>query len=149
SQMSHLLRSHTRRSWMQTAAALTAAGAANTLAAAPTGRPKIAAVFTELRFRSHAYNFLMNLMGRYVFRGQRVDPGVDIVSFYADQFPTGDMARDVSSRFKIPLYASIDQALCVGGGSLAVDGILLIGEHGQYPTNELGQHMYPRKEFWD
>jgi hypothetical protein len=138
-----------RRSWIQTAGVLSAVAAAHRLGAAPAARPRIAAIFTELRFRSHAYNFLMNFMGKYLFRGQRVDPGVDIVSFYADQFPMGDMARDASQRFNIPLFSSIDQALCVGGQKLAVDGVLLIGEHGQYPTNELGQHMYPRKEFWD
>jgi hypothetical protein len=112
-------------------------------------RPKIAAIFTELRFRSHAYNFLMNLMGKYVFRGRRVDPGVDVVAFFADQLPTGDMSREASRRFNIPLYRTIDEALCRGGSKLAVDGVLLIGEHGDYPTNELGQRMYPRKEFFD
>src|SRR3954447_21736352 len=35
------------------------------------------------------------------------------------------------------------------GKSLAVDAVLLIGEHGDYPANELGQRMYPRKQFWD
>jgi hypothetical protein len=112
-------------------------------------RPKVAAIFTEFRFRSHAYNFLINLMGKYLFRGQRVDPGVDVVAFYADQFPTGDMARDASQRFDVPLYPTIDAALCRGGKSLAVDAVLLVGEHGDYPTNELGQRMYPRKEFFD
>jgi len=147
--MSPSFRPQTRRSWIQAAGALTAATAVSALLAAPSPRPRIAAIFTELRFRSHAYNFLMNFMGKYLFRGQRVDPGVDVVSFYADQFPTGDMAREASQRFNIPLFASIDQALCLGGQTLAVDGVLLIGEHGQYSTNELGQHMYPRKEFWD
>ena len=41
------------------------------------------------------------------------------------------------------------EALCLGGKSLAVDAVLLIGEHGDYPTNDLGQRMYPRKEFFD
>src|SRR6478735_8877558 len=95
------LHSLTRRSWIHAVGGLTAATAVNDLIAAPNPRPRIAAIFTELRFRSHAYNFLMNLMGQYLFRGQRVDPGVDIVSFYADQFPMGDMARDVSRRFNI------------------------------------------------
>lgn len=147
--MPHSLRSLTRRSWIESTGGLAAATAVNKLLAAPNPRPRIAAIFTELRFRSHAYNFLMNLMGRYLFRGERVDPGIDIVSFYADQFPMGDMARDVSRRFDIPLFASIDKALCLGGPGMAVDGVLLIGEHGEYPTNALGQRMYPRKEFWD
>lgn len=117
--------------------------------AAGERRPKVAAVFTELRLRSHAYNFLVNLMGKILFRGKWVDPGVDVVSFYADQFPPHDMTRDVSRRFNVPLFDTIDKALCLGGKDLAVDAVLLIGEHGDYPANELGQVMYPRKEFFD
>ena len=135
---------------------LTATGALVLSSAAGRGfsfdgarRPKVAAIFTELRHRSHAYNILMNLMGTCLFRGQRVDPGVDVVAWYADQFPATDMAREASRRLSVPLFDSIDQALCRGGRQLAVDAVLLIGEHGEYPTNELGQKMYPRKQFFD
>ena len=143
----HLL---SRRAWLQgaSAATLAAAGAGRVLAA-DVKRPKVAAIYTEFRHRSHAYNFLMNLMGKIPFRGQRVDPGVDVVSFYADQFPDGDMTREASQRYKVPLFKTIDQALCLGGDSLAVDAVLLIGEHGDYPLSALGQRMYPRKEFFD
>ncbi len=112
-------------------------------------RPKVAAIFTEFRFRSHAYNILENFLRPYLFCGKLVDPGVEVVSFYADQFPENDMAREASRRFKIPLFESIEQALCVGGKELAVDAVLSIGEHGDYPLNELGQRQYPRKEFFD
>ena len=44
---------------------------------------------------------------------------------------------------------SINQALTLGGDELAVDGVLLIGEHGDYPWNEKEQHMYPRKYFFE
>lgn len=117
--------------------------------APPAARPKVAAIFTVLRFRSHAYNILENFLGPYYFRGQLLDPGVDVVSFYADQFPANDMAREVARRFDIPLYDSIDAALCLGGDQLAVDAVLIIGEHGDYPFNSRGQQMYPRKEFFD
>lgn len=115
----------------------------------PKRRPRVAAIFTVLRFRSHAYNILENFLGPYYFRGQLTDPGVDVVSFYADQFPDDDMARDVARRFKIPLCKSIDEALCVGGKQLAVDAVLSIGEHGDYPFNERGQQLYPRRRFFD
>lgn len=112
-------------------------------------KPKVAAVFTELRMRSHAYNILENFFAPYLFDGKLVDPGCEVVSFYADQFPKDDMAREASQRFKVPLYKTIDEAVCVGGKNLAVDAVLLIGEHGDYPYNELGQHLYPRKQFFD
>ncbi len=119
-------------------------------AAVPIGRrPRVAAIFTVLRFRSHAYNILENFLGPYYFCGKLVDPGVDVVSFYADQFPEDDMTREVARRFKIPLYSSIDQALCMGGKQLSVDAVLSIGEHGDYPYNARGQHLYPRKRFFD
>ena len=47
--------------------------------------------------------------------------------------------------FKI--YPTIADALTLGTGKLAVDGVLLIGEHGNYPNNDKGQKLYPRYEF--
>lgn len=112
-------------------------------------RPRVAVIFTVLRFRSHAFNILENFLGPYYFNGQLTDPGVDVVSLYADQFPHDDMARAVSGKFKIPLFGSIGDALRVGGRDLGVDAVLSIGEHGDYPYNERGQHLYPRKRFFD
>src|SRR5690242_2268692 len=143
-----------RRRFLQAAGSLAALAASPAWFAPVAGadekpRVKVAAVFTELRHRSHAYNFLMNMMGRCLFRGEWRDLGLDVVSFYADKFPANDMAREVSRRFRVPLYKTIDEALCVGGKELACDAVLLVGEHGDYPNNALGQHMYPRKIFFD
>ncbi len=115
----------------------------------PSRRPRVAAIFTVFRFRSHAFNFLENFFRPFLFNGKLVDPGVDVVSFYADQFPEGDMARDVANRFNIPLYRTIEDALTLHTGTLAVDAVLSIVEHGEYPSNCRGQVMYPRKEFFD
>ena len=46
------------------------------------------------------------------------------------------------------LYPTIAEALTRGGKTLAVDGVLSIGEHGQYRRNERGQTLYPRYEFF-
>ncbi|MFO1094275.1 MAG: hypothetical protein U0992_13355 [Planctomycetaceae bacterium] len=122
------------------------------LRSAPTsGRPKIAAVFTQMFELSHAYHICEAHMGPYLFNGKLTDPGVDVVSWYVDQFPTGgrDQAREAADRLGMPIFDTIAGALTLGGNELVVDGVLLIGEHGDYPSNELGQHMYPRKEFFD
>jgi hypothetical protein len=111
--------------------------------------PKVAAVFTEFTHRSHAHVLLENFLEPYLFNGRRTAPGVEVVSFYADQFPTKEMARDVAKTYRIPLYPTIAEALCRGGKDLAVDAVLLIGEHGKYPVNAKGQREYPRKRFFD
>ena len=46
------------------------------------------------------------------------------------------------------VYPTIAEALRCGGDKLAVDGILIIAEHGDYPDNEKGQKLYPRYEFF-
>jgi hypothetical protein len=46
------------------------------------------------------------------------------------------------------LYPTVEEALTLGGEKLAVDGVIIIGEHGNYPTNEKGQRRYPRYEWF-
>ncbi|MDP6555314.1 MAG: hypothetical protein QGF59_12535 [Pirellulaceae bacterium] len=115
----------------------------------PVRRPKVAAIITQFTHRSHAHVILENFLEQYYFNGVLTDPGVDVVSIYADQLPGGDMSKKVSADYHIPMYKTISEALTRGGKELAVDAVLSIGEHGNYPHNELGQHMYPRKRFFD
>ena len=42
----------------------------------------------------------------------------------------------------------VTEALTVGG-KLAVEGVLLIAEHGNYPRNDKGQILYPRLELME
>ena len=112
-------------------------------------RPRVAAVYTSFTYRSHAHVILENFLQPYLFCGEVTDPGVDVVSFYRDQMPEGDMTDSVAKEYGIPVFKTIREALCVGGDKLAVDAVLSIGEHGSYPRNEFGQVMYPRKRFFD
>ncbi len=112
-------------------------------------RLKIAAVLTEFTYRSHAHVLLENFLQPYLFNGKLTSSGMDVVSFYVDQFPDRDMAREVAAKYNIKTYPTIAGALCLGGEKLAVDGVLSIGEHGKYPINKKGQQEYPRKRFFD
>lgn len=117
--------------------------------AAPAKKIRVAAIFTAFTYRSHAHVILENFLKPYLFCGKLIEPQMEIVSLWGDQFPEGEMSRQVAQEFKIPLVPTIREALTLGGKGMAVDAVLSIGEHGQYPYNELGQQMYPRKQFFD
>lgn len=112
-------------------------------------RPRVACLFTEFRALSHAHVLVENFLEKYPFNGRVIDPSVEIVSFWGDQFRQTDMSRKISKDYRIPLFKSIDEALCLGGKDLAVDAVLAIGEHGSYPMEREWVTQYPRKRFFD
>ena len=60
-----------------------------------------------------------------------------LVSLYVEQVKDNDLSRERLERFPtMKGYPTIAEALTLGGEELAVDGVLLIGEHGEYPSNE-------------
>ena len=111
-------------------------------------RKKIAFIGTEVRQHSHAQHFLDRLTMGYAWKGEWTAPRVDLASVYIDQFPEGDLARGRIRRHKLHQFSTISEALTLGGSKLAVDGVVIIGEHGNYPKNEKGQRLYPRYEWF-
>lgn len=134
----------TRRTFL-TGTMATALGAWSECArGALSSRKKIAFLGTEVRLHSHAQHFLDRLTLGYAWRGAWQEPRLDVGSVFIDQFPEGDLARQRVERHHLHLFPTISEALTLGGDRLAVDGVVLIGEHGDYPTNEKGQRLYPR-----
>ena len=112
-------------------------------------RLKIAAVVTEYRRYSHGQHIVDRFLEGYGWNGRHHRPPMDVVSLYVDQRPEGDLTPDRVARFPdMKRMPTIADALTLGGDDLAVDGVLLVGEHGKYHRNEKGQHQYPRYEFF-
>ena len=105
-------------------------------------------LITEVRKHSHGQHFLDRFLEGYGWRGAHHHPEVDLVSIYVDQFPENDLSRDRSKRFNRPIYPTIAEALTLGTSKLAVDGVIIIAEHGKYPRNKRNQTLYPRHEFF-
>jgi hypothetical protein len=114
-----------------------------------TQRPKIAAIITEYRPNSHADVIVTKFLKGFPTDEGLIPPRVEIASMYVDQFPENDLSRKYAAEYEVPIYPSIVKALTLGGEKLAVDGVLLIGEHGDYAWNEKEQHLYPRKYFME
>ncbi len=112
-------------------------------------RPKIAAIATTYFKHSHAQHIVDRFLEGYGWNGTHHRPPMDLVSLYVDQINDRDFSRDRARRFpSMKMYPTIAEALTLGGSSLAVDGVVVIGEHGKYPRNEKGQTQYPRYEFF-
>jgi len=124
------------------------AGAPLAISAAP-GQPKIAAICTIYFKFSHSQHIVDRFLIGYGWNGTHHKPPFDLCSLYVDQIGANDLARGRVQEFPgTRLYSSIADALTLGTGKLAVDGVLLIGEHGKYARNEKGQTKYPRYEFF-
>jgi hypothetical protein len=110
-------------------------------------RKKVALVATEVRKYSHAQHFVDRFLEGYGWHGEHHYPPMDLVSLYVDQAPRGDLSRDREARHPVKIYPTIAEACTLGASKLAVDAVVIIGEHGQYPRNDKGQRLYPRYRF--
>ncbi|MDX1981748.1 MAG: hypothetical protein SFV51_15875 [Bryobacteraceae bacterium] len=125
------------------------AGAPLLVSAAPPQRPKIAAICTTYFQYSHSQHIVDRFLIGYGWNGEHHKPPMDLVSLWVDQVGEKDLSPSRLKEFPSTKgYPSIAEALTLGTGKLAVDGVLLIGEHGRYPRNEKGQRKYPRYEFF-
>ena len=134
----------TRREFLQTGAA--AAGFLLPGAEAPIKR--LAIIATIYKYLSHAQHIGDRFLVGYPYAGAWQKPAVKVVSLYVDQKPEGDLSGERAREFGFQVYPTIAEALCHGGKELAVDAVLIVAEHGDYPRNEKGQILYPRYEFF-
>lgn len=113
-----------------------------------TKKPRIAFLGTIVKKHSHAQHFLDRMTMGYTWDGHWQAPRVEVAGVYIDQFPKEDLGRQRVQKHHLKLYPSIAETLTLGTDRLAVDGVVLIGEHGDYPTNPLGQKLYPRYDWF-
>ncbi len=111
-------------------------------------RPRVAAINSIYRLRSHAYHIAGRFIHGYTRNGFHHQPPFELVRMWNHQQPENDLGPSVCKAHGIELAKSIPEALG-GKNGLDVDAVLLIIEHGDYPVNERGQVLYPRAEFFE
>ena len=111
-------------------------------------RKKIAIIATVWTYQSHAQHMGDRFLVGYPRHGKWHKPPIDVVSLYVDQTPDGDLSSKRAAEHGFTIFKTIAEALRRGGDRLAVDGVVIIGEHGNYPHNKKGQILYPRYEFF-
>jgi len=110
----------------------------------------IVTMYTDDRsLKSHASVIVGRMLEGYAPNNVRTEPRTHVVSMYTDQVPANDLSRGLAEKHHFKIYPTVGAALCLGGDKLAVDAVLIIGEHGNYPTNAKGQKLYPRYELME
>src|SRR5712691_2431763 len=97
----------------------------------PPAKKKVAAIITVYHKWSHADVFIGKIIEGYNYDGG-AGPNLQLVSMYVDQFPDKEMSRALAAKYNFKIFDSIAGALTLGGRELAVDGVVIVGEHGKY-----------------
>jgi hypothetical protein len=109
---------------------------------------RIAAVVTEYRHNSHADVIVSRLFQTQTLDGTGERPQMQLMSVYTDQVPNTDTSRKWAKQYNFRISESVADALTLGTGDLAVDGVLLVAEHGDYPRSDTGQLQYPKRRLF-
>jgi hypothetical protein len=81
--------------------------------------------------------------------GKGQNTSVRLVSLFTDQVPASDVSRRIAGQHSIPIFDSVRESLTMGSGKLAVDGVVLVAEHGDYPVSDTGQTVYPKRRLME
>jgi hypothetical protein len=115
-------------------------------------RPKIALIITTYFQNSHADVLGTPLIEGYDWDGAHVEPRVEVVSMYLEQIGIStrpDVGLGIAERNGVPRYPTVAEAIGRGRPGVNVDGVVIIGEHGDYELNEFEQKLYPRRRLFD
>jgi len=112
-------------------------------------RPKLAVILTQYGASSHGVCYCTKFLEGKQFDDHFEAPRCDVVAMHLMEVSKDDVGLATAKKHNVPLYPSVATALCQGGDTLAVDGVVVVGEHGTYPLNARGQQLYPRRELFD
>jgi len=108
-------------------------------------RPRIACCVSYWGSTStHADWIITKLLDGYWWQGAHTPSRVEVVAVYIDQLETSQLGQKTCKAKNIPIFKTVGETVTLGGKELAVDGVVIIAEHGKYPTSLKGQWLLPR-----
>src|SRR5438105_11298767 len=129
---------YSRRNFLASAAALTIGGGLSAKASSKSsppscdGRAPLAILGTVYRPLSYLYHLAGRFLHGYPRDGQLHLPAQYVHSLWVDQAPENDLSREVCRQFGVRRARTVRDALTDADGRLAVEGALIVAEHGNY-----------------
>ena len=120
----------------------------NAIAAFPQAhqkRPRIAVLTSYWAAPgSHADWIVNKLLDGYWWDSAYTPSRVEVVSVYIHQLEDSQLGQKVAKAKNIPVFKTVGEAVTLGGKELAVDGVVIVAEHGNYRTDLKGHWLLPR-----
>ena len=108
-------------------------------------RPRIAVLVSFWgATSSHADWIVTKLIDGYWWRGAYTASRVDVASIYIHQHDASLLGQKVAKAKNIPVFETVSDAVTLGSEELAVDGVVIVAEHGDYVTDLKGHWLLPR-----
>jgi hypothetical protein len=122
-----------------------------TLLRIPPPRRKVAAIVTTYYRNSHADVIVGRLLQTDTLDGKGRRSDLDLASLHVEQVSEKrpDVGQAVAAAQGVRLSKTVEDALTLGGGTLAVDGVLIVAEHGDYPRSSTGSIRYPKRRLFE
>lgn len=111
-------------------------------------RIPVAGITTLYRQNTHADVLIGRILETDTLDGNGKQSTLKLVSLYVDQFNANDTSRGLCRKYNIPMFSRVRDALTLGTKKLAVQGVMLVAEHGEYPISPTGQTIYPKKRLF-
>jgi hypothetical protein len=115
----------------------------------PIARKPIAGITTIYTFNSHADLILGRMPQTETLDGMGRIPTLQLASLYTDQVPKTDISRQIAADLRFPIVKTIPETLTLGQDKIAVEGAMVVAEHGDYPLSPTGALAFPKRKFFE
>lgn len=115
----------------------------------PLPRKPIAGITTVYHHNSHGELLLGRVMQTETLDGQGRIPTLKLASLYTDQVPKIDLSRGIAKDLNIPIAKTVAETLTLGQDKIAVEGAMVVAEHGDYPQSPTTALMFPKRRFME
>ena len=111
-------------------------------------RKPVAALVADWFPRSHPDVIFKRVLATYSLDGKGEPSKLRIVSMYRDKPGEKDMGAALAKQYDFKIVNGVADALTLGTGKLAVEGVLLSTEWASYPESPTGAIMYPHRQMF-
>jgi len=117
--------------------------------APPAKKVPIAALLASWFPNSHPDVIIGRVLRTYSMDGKGEPSQLQIASIYLDRPQKNDMTEKLAAEYNIKVCKTMEEALTLGTGKLAVGGVFLSTEWADYPKDARGATLYPHRQMFD